>query len=107
MKRYALTATLKDDTEIIRKYEEYHANAWPEVLEGSYKCGVRRTFIYRKGRQLFMFMETVDDFDMQRDMPKYKENNPRADEWDSMMREFMVDAWVEMKEVFGWEARSS
>ena len=34
MKRIAMTVMLKDDVEIIRKYEEYHANLWPEVVEG-------------------------------------------------------------------------
>ena len=34
-----------------------------------------------------MFMETVDDFDMERDMPKYMED-PKAREWDLLMRTF-------------------
>ena len=64
MRRFAQTVLLKDDPEIIRQYEAYHANPWPEVIEGTRNCGVLRVFIYRFGRQLFMFMETVDDFDM-------------------------------------------
>jgi L-rhamnose mutarotase len=111
MRRFSLMALLKDDPEIIRQYEEYHAHVWPEVLEGSYRCGMRRTLIYRHGRQLFMLMETVDDFDMQRDMPKYTENNPKAVEWNSMMTGFMEplpgepegSTWVEMKELLAWD----
>ena len=34
MKRYAMTVMLKDDPEIIRKYEAYHANPYPETNEG-------------------------------------------------------------------------
>jgi len=63
MKRFAQTVNLKDDPEVIRLYEEYHANVWPEVVAGTQKCGVQRIFIYRFGRTLFMFMETVDSFD--------------------------------------------
>ena len=113
MKRYAQIVLLKDDLEIIRKYEAYHADPWPEVLEGSRRCGILRTFIYRYGRQLFMFMETPDDFDLERDLPKYMEH-PRAREWDALMRTFQEAppgapegaTWVPMKEVFAWEAGS-
>lgn len=112
MKRFAQTVMLKDDPEIIRRYEEYHANPWPEVVEGVIRCGVRRTFIYRFGRQLFMFMETEDSFDMARDMPKYMEN-PRAKEWDVLMRTFQEpvpgappgSTWVQMEEIFAMPAR--
>ena len=34
MKRIAMTVLLKDDPEVIRQYEEYHANVWPQVIEG-------------------------------------------------------------------------
>ena len=106
MKCFAQTCLLKDDQEIIKKYEKYHSNVWPEVVEGSYKCGVRRTFLYRRGRQLFMFMETVDNFDMERDMPKYMED-PKAREWDELMRTYQTNfpdepegsTWVPMKEI--------
>jgi L-rhamnose mutarotase len=111
MKRFAQTVWLKDDPEVIRQYEAYHANPWPEVLEGSRRCGVLRTFIFRRGRQLFMFMETRDDFDLERDMPQYMEH-PRARAWDAMMRGFqepLPDAppgttWVQLDEIFAWEA---
>lgn len=107
MKRFAQTVMLKDDPEIIRRYEDYHAHPWPEVVAGTWKCGVRRTYIYRFGRTLFMFMETVDDFDMERDMPKYMED-PKAREWDLLMRTFQEpvpgapagSTWVQMKEIY-------
>jgi len=107
MKRIAQTVMLKDDPEIIKKYEEYHANVWPETLAGLAKCGVKRMFIYRFGRQLFMFMEVKDDFVPERDWPKYMED-PTAKEWDELMTTFQETVpgapegttWVEMKEVF-------
>jgi L-rhamnose mutarotase len=101
---------LEDDPEIIHRYEQYHANVWPQVVEGGRRCGLLRTYIYRFGCQLFMFMETRDDFDLERDLPKYMED-PKAREWDELMRTFprpvpgapADDTWVQMKEVFSHE----
>jgi len=112
MKRFAQTVLLKDDPEIIRRYEEYHANPWPEVVAGTERCGIRRVFIYRFGRLLFMFMEAADDFDMERDMPKYVEH-PRAREWDQLMRTFQEpvpgappgSTWVPMREIYASESK--
>ena len=111
MKRFGQTVMLKNDPESIRLYEEYHGNPWPETNAGLLSCGILRMFIYRFGRQLFMFMETEDDFDLERDMPKYMEN-PRAREWDELMRTFQEtvpgapegSTWVLMKEVYALEA---
>ena len=110
MKRFAQTVMLKDDPELIAQYEAYHANQWPEVTEGVLRVGVLRIFSYRYGRQLFQFMETRDDFDMERDMPHYMDN-PRAREWDELMRTFQDtvpgappgSTWVPMKEIFALE----
>jgi L-rhamnose mutarotase len=107
MKRYAQTVLLKDDQEIIRCYDAYHAHPWPEIPAGLRACGVRRPFIYRFERQLFMFMETIDVFDPKRDWPRYMED-PKAREWDEMMSSFQQPVpgapkdsiWATMKEVF-------
>jgi L-rhamnose mutarotase len=106
MKRFAQTVLLKSDPEAIRRYEQYHANIWPEVIKGTFACGVQRVFIYRYQCMLFMFMETTDDFDMERDMPKYMED-AKAKEWDELMRTFQERVpgapegvtWVQMTEI--------
>jgi L-rhamnose mutarotase len=111
MKRYAMTVMLKDDPEIVRKYEEFHANPWPETNAGLLSVGIKRMYIFRYLRTLFMFMETDDDFELERDLPKYMEH-PRAREWDELMRTFQEtlpgapasSTWVEMKEVYALEA---
>jgi L-rhamnose mutarotase len=110
MKRFAMAVLLKDDPEVIRRYEEYHANPWPEVVAGTLRCGIRRVYIYRYNRHLFMFMETTDDFDMERDLPKYMED-PRAREWDQLMRTFQEpipgapagSTWVQLQEIYALE----
>ena len=111
MKRIAMTVMLKDDPQVIRKYEEYHANPWAEVVEGTLSIGIQRVFIYRFGHQLFLFMEVPDDFDMERDMPKYMAHE-KAKEWDELMRSFQEtvpgapdgSTWVPMKEIYVLES---
>src|SRR5437762_1404350 len=110
MKRYAMTVLLKDDPEILRRYDTFHANPWPEIPAGLRKCGVRRLFIYRFERQLFMFMETNDGFDFDNDWAQYMED-PKARQWDEMMASFQQPVpgapkdgmWVLMKEVYTQE----
>ena len=61
MKRYCQTLTLVDDEEMIAKYVEAHKHVWPEIIEGQRQVGILDMQIYRKGRQLFMICDTVDD----------------------------------------------
>lgn len=111
MKRLAMTVMLKDDPEAVKAYEEHHAHPWPETDAALMSVGIRRMFIFRFGRQLFLFMETEDDFDVERDLPKYVEHHPKAREWDEMMRTFQEtvpgapegSTWVMMKEVYALE----
>jgi L-rhamnose mutarotase len=113
MKRIAMTVLLKDDPQVIQQYEQYHAQPWPEVVKGTLDVGVQRVFIYRFGRQLFMFMEVPDDFDMDRDMPRYMAD-PKAKEWDELMNTFQTtvpgapagSTWVPMTEIYALEAPS-
>ena len=91
-------------------YKELHANPWPEIVEAVYKCGIRRVYIYRYGRQLFMFFEANDDFDMERDLQKCVAS-PKTRQWDEItrvMQEPVAGApkdakWVRMKEVHAIE----
>ncbi len=111
MKYYAQTLNLKDDPQVIEKYKEYHRHVWPEVLTGLKKIGITRMKIFLKGRRLFMYMETKDSFQVERDFPRYIETNPRAREWDQLMRTFQEPVpearpgewWSPMEEVFDLE----
>ena len=67
MKRYCRTLELRDDPEMIARYEEAHANIWPEIREGILSVGILDMQIYRYGTRLFMIMDTVDDFDFEKD----------------------------------------
>ena len=76
-------------------------------LSGLKTVGVTRMDIFLHERRLFMYMETTDGFDLERDFPRYMES-PRAKEWDALMRTFqepVQDAapgewWAAMEHVF-------
>lgn len=87
MKRYCQSLTLVDDPEMIEKYCEVHSHVWPEIIEGQHAVGILSMEIYRQGRQLFMIMDTVDDFDFQKDMARLA-TLPRQAEWEAYVAQF-------------------
>ena len=107
MKSFALTLDLKDDPELIAQYKARHRAVWPEVTAGLRGIGIKRMKIFLLGRRMFMYIEAPDDFDPARDFAGYMDN-PRAKEWDDMMREFQErvpeaagdEWWASMEEVF-------
>lgn len=108
MKHFGLTLNLKNDPAIIEQYKTYHKEAWPETLAGLKAVGITKMNIYLLGRQLFMAMETVDAFDIERDFPRYLEEHPKCREWDELMRTFQEPVeeaqadewWAQMEPVF-------
>lgn len=107
MKRYCQTLTLVDNEEMIKKYVEAHAHVWPEIIQGQREVGILDMQIYRKGRQLFMICDTVDDFDWQRDMERLS-TLPRQAEWEAYVSQFQGCAanarsdekWQMMERIF-------
>lgn len=87
MKRYCQTLTLVDNPEMIAKYIEAHAHVWPEIIEGQRQVGILDMQIFRRERTLFMIMDTVDDFDFQRDMALLA-TLPRQSEWEAYVSQF-------------------
>lgn len=108
MKQYGRTLNLRNDPAIIERYIEYHARVWPEVQQALRAIGIERMLIFLLGRQLFMFLETVDSFEPQRDFARFEASHPRVREWQELMatmQEPVPDAqpgewWAEMKLVF-------
>ncbi len=66
MKQYGRTINLKNDPKTIERYLEHHRAIWPEVGHGLKAIGIQRMLIWMLGRQLFMFMETTDEFEPER-----------------------------------------
>lgn len=111
MKHFGLTLNLKNDPGLIEQYKAYHREAWPEVVAALKEVGITRMDIYLLGCRLFMAMETVDTFAIERDFPRYLEQHPRCKEWDALMRTFQVPVaeaqpgewWARMEPVFELE----
>ena len=110
MKRYCQTLTLVDDEALIAKYVEAHAHVRPEVIAGQREVGILQMQIYRHGRTLFMIMDTVDDFDFERDMARLA-GLPRQAEWEAYVSQFQgcsasassADKWQLMEKIFDSE----
>jgi len=107
MKRYCQTLTLVDNEEMIQKYVDAHAQVWPEIIEGQRQVGIIDMQIYRRGRQLFMICDTVDDFDWERDMARLA-GLPRQAEWEAYVAQFQGfsasarsdEKWQRMEKIF-------
>ena len=107
MKRYCQTLQLVDDPQLISRYVEAHAHVWPEIIEGQRQVGILDMQIYRKGRELFMICDTVDDFGWERDMARLA-TLPRQAEWEAYVAQFQgadanaksSDKWKLMERIF-------
>ena len=87
MKRYCQTLELRNEPELIDKYVEAHAHVWPEVQRGIREVGILDMQIYRLGTRLFMIMDTVDDFDFEKDNARLA-TLPRQAEWEAYVAQF-------------------
>lgn len=80
---------------------------WPEVIEGQREVGIISMEIWRSGRSLFMIMDTVDDFDFERDMARLA-GLPRQAEWEAYVSQFQgcaagassAEKWQLMDRIF-------
>ena len=107
MKRYCQTLTLVDDEEMIARYVDVHKHIWPEVIEGQREVGIVGMEIWRRGRRLFMIMDTVDGFDFERDMARLA-GLPRQAEWEAYVSQFQgcaagatsAEKWKLMERIF-------
>ena len=87
MKRYCQTLSLKNNPQLIEAYVREHAHVWPEVQAGIKEVGILDMQIYIHENQLFMIVDTVDEFDWERDMNRLA-TLPRQAEWEAYMDRF-------------------
>ena len=88
-KRYCKTLRLENDPQLIEEYRNVHAkeNIWPEITQGMIEVGILDMEIYIMGTQLFMIMDTLPEFDHDRDMAALA-SMPRQTEWEAMVSRF-------------------
>jgi L-rhamnose mutarotase len=107
VKRYTFALDLKDDPTLIREYEQYHEQVWPEIIESIKNSGILNMEIYRAGNRLFMIMETEDDFSLEH-KALIDEFNPKVQEWETLMWKYQLalpyakqgEKWMLMTKIF-------
>ncbi|VWC41580.1 L-fucose mutarotase [Burkholderia lata] len=103
-----LALDLKDDHELIARYEAHHRLIWPEVAAHLREHGVLAMKIYRLGTRLAMWMETDDTlFDAERFAAATHETQ-KVREWEALMDTFQAptpwtlpgEKWMPMHLIF-------
>jgi len=106
--RRCLALDLRDDPELIARYEAHHRAVWPEVLAHLRTQGVRELEIYRLGTRMVMVMDTDDAvFDPAR-LAAAERDDPRLKEWEALMWRFQAPTpwtpagtkWTPMQSIF-------
>jgi L-rhamnose mutarotase len=108
-RRYALALDLKDDPELIERYEWYHSpeGIWPEVLANIRESGIELMEIYRTGNRLLMILEVDANFSFEA-KDRHDAANPKVQEWEALMDQFQArlpwarpgEKWVLMEKIF-------
>ena len=88
-KRYCKTLSLEDDPQLIEEYKRVHManNTWPEITQGMIEVGILDMEIYIMGPRLFMIMDTIPEFDHDRDMGVLA-TKERQSEWEAFVSRF-------------------
>lgn len=88
-KRFVKVLSLENDLQLIAEYKEAHAAgaAWPEITQGMIDVGILDMEIYLNGTNLIMIMDTVPDFDHEKQM-EILATKPRQSEWEQAMSKF-------------------
>ena len=88
-KRYCKTLSLEDDPQLISEYKQVHqpGHTWPEITRGMIEVGILDMEIYIQGNRLFMIMDTIPEFDHDRDMAALA-TKPRQSEWEAFVSRF-------------------
>ena len=105
--RYCLTLDLKNDPDLIREYEMYHRDVWPEILHSIRSSGIESMEIYRVENRLFMIMEVNEDFSFEKKAAA-DAANARVQEWEKLMWKYQQslpyarpgEKWVLMEKIF-------
>jgi len=105
LQSFGMTLNLKDNPQAIETYKSYHQNVWPEVESALKRIGVTSMKIFLIGCKLFMYLETVDEFNPERDFARYLADHARCRQWDELMQTFQekvpeagVDEWWALME---------
>lgn len=107
MKRYCFALDLVDDEKLIKAYEDYHKEVWPEIIVSIKESGIIDMQIYRVGNRMFMIMEADDDFSFEK-KTIIDANYPENEKWEQLMWKYQQalpmaktgEKWMLMKKIF-------
>lgn len=107
MKRYCQILTLPEDEKLISQYVDAHSKVWPEIQQGIRAVGILDMQIFLRGNVAFMIMDTVDDFDWEKDNARLA-SLPRQAEWEAYVARMQgkspeavsTDKWQLMDKIF-------
>ncbi|TDH27538.1 L-rhamnose mutarotase [Segetibacter sp. 3557_3] len=105
-----LTANLVSDPKLQREYLYYHNTQfekWPELSQGFCNASFQQLLIYKSGRQLMLVISIPKGESLDKLNPKTTENNPRVDQWNTLMKKYQEgiegtkpgEVWVEVKKL--------
>jgi Domain of unknown function (DUF718). len=107
---FIISANLVENEKMQQEYMDYHATQFenfPEVSEGFCKADFQYLNVYRQGRQLMLVIAYPHFADFNELNSRTVENNPRVDEWNSIMGKYQEgidgtdegEVWVEFKKL--------
>lgn len=107
MRRHCLALDLKEDPELIAKYEEYHRKVWPEVLDSLLVSGIQHMEIYRISNRLFMIIDVEDWFSFDK-KAVMDADNQKVQDWEVLMWNYQQalpvaktgEKWLTMEKIF-------
>ena len=107
MKKNILALDLVDDEQLIREYDKYHENVWPEVICSIKQAGILGMEIYRISNRLVMIMEVENEFSFE-SKNEQDAKNPKVQEWEKLMWKYQAalpvskpgEKWMVMKRIF-------
>ncbi len=105
--KYCLTLDLVNDPELIREYEQWHANVWPEVISSIKAAGIDHMEIYRFQNRLMMIMQVNPEYTHERKQA-LDQGNAKVQEWEALMWKYQQavpgakpgEKWVMMDKIF-------
>ncbi len=107
MNRFCFSCDLKDDPQLIEKYERHHQKIWPEIEASIKEAGIEDMQIYRVSNRMFMIMDVNDSFSFEA-KALADAANAKVQEWETLMWTYQQsvpfakpgEKWVMMEQIF-------